>query len=239
MLRTTKLNCTSPRVSTGDSELFNVSPPLTRGLAHQSVAIILVLIGFFLVSPVFPQTTGGVKGKVRNMSDQGIAGATISARQNGVDLKTAKTDARGNFLLDGLEPGTYNLAFEANGYSAAVQYNVEIKKGKPRDLGGRLILLVDRGMMLIIQGSVFYKNGTSVYGAEVKAERVNPDGSTKRVATLISNESGEFSIRPPIASAKYRFTAKFKDETVTKDIDVDSAGIYRLALSFSFNRGEK
>ncbi len=204
-----------------------------------SIAVFLLLTAYCLPLTVSAQDTGGIKGKVRNMSDQGIAGATIAARQNGVDRKTTKTDSKGNFLLDGIEPGTYNLAFEADGYGTAVQYNVEIKKGKPRDLGSRLILLGDKGTLLIIQGSVFYKNGTSVTGAEVTAAKVNADGSTKKLGTAFTNISGEFSIRQPPGSAKYRFTARFKGESVSKDIDVDSAGIYRLALSFSFNRDEK
>ena len=198
-------------------------------------ALFILLTAYCSLLAVHAQT-GGVRGKVRNLSDRGIADATISARQNGADIKTAKSDAKGVFLLDGLEPGVYNLAFEANGYGAAVQYNVEIKKDKIRDLGNRLILMVDRGTLLIIQGSVFYKDGTSVTGAEVKAEKVNADGSTKKLATLVTNISGEFSIRPPDGSSRYRFTAKYKGSTVSKDIDVDSAGIYRLAISLDVNR---
>ena len=239
MHRTIKLNCTSPRVSKGDSELLNVSPSLTRGLAHQSVAIILVLIGFFLVSPVFPQTTGGVKGKVRNMSDQGIAGATISARQNGVDLKTAKTDARGNFLLDGLEPGIYNLAFEAKGYAMAVQYNVEVKKGKVRDLGGRLILLVDRGSRVIVKGSVFFKEGTSAPGVRVEVESVASDGFTRKLGETMTDYLGEFSFSQPERAAKLRFKAYYNDGKGSKDIDVDSAMIYRLSVMLDIARPGK
>ena len=86
-----------------------------------------------------------------------------------------------NFVLDGLEPGIYNLAFEANGYSAAVQYNVEIKKNKIRDLGSRLILMVDRGSRVIVKGSVFFKDGFIAAGSKVVVERVNSDGSVKKL----------------------------------------------------------
>ena len=215
---------------------FRIQKTAVRSLI--SVFCLLISVFCLLTTSAFAQT-GGVKGKVRNLSDRGIAGATISARQNGAEIKTAKSDAKGVFLLDGLEPGVYNLAFEASGYGAAVQYNVEIKKDKIRDLGNRLILMVDRGTLLIIQGSVFYKDGTSVTGAEVKAEKINADGSTKKLATLMTNISGEFSIRPPDGSSKYRFTAKYKGSTVSKDIAVESAGVYRLAISLDINRQDK
>lgn len=182
------------------------------------------------------QETGGAKGKVRNLNDQGIAEATISARQKGVDLKTVKSDAKGNFQIDGLEPGLYNLAFEARGYSAAVQYNVEIKKGKIRDLGDRLILMVDRGSRVIVRGTVFFKDGFLAPGAKVVAERVNADGSTRRLGETGSNAEGEFSISQPEGAAKIRFTATFKDGKAVKEVEVDSAMVYRTAIKLDIDR---
>ena len=97
---------------------FRIQKTAVRSLI--SVFCLLISVFCLLTTSAFAQT-GGVKGKVRNLSDRGIAGATISARQNGAEIKTAKSDAKGVFLLDGLEPGVYNLAFEASGYGAAVQ----------------------------------------------------------------------------------------------------------------------
>lgn len=191
-----------------------------------------------LAHPLMAQETGGAKGKVRNMQDQGIAGATISARQNGVDLKTVKSDQKGNFILDGLNPGVYNLAFEARGYSAAVQYNVEIKKGKIRDLGGRLILMADRGSKVIVKGSVFFKEGTIAAGARVEVERVNADGSVRKLGEMTADSLGEFSFSQPEGTAKLRVKAFFKDGKGVKELDVDSAMIYRLAIALDINRPE-
>ena len=198
--------------------------------------ICLVIGAVFLLPSVSAQNTGGAKGKVRNLNNQGIANATISARQKGVDLKSAKTDAKGEFVLDGLEPGIYNLAFEARGYSAAVQYNVEIKKGKPRDLGDRLILMVDRGSRVIVKGSVFFKDGFIAAGAKVVVERVNGDGSVRKLGEAAADGQGEFSFSQAEGNAKLRFTATWKEGKAIKDIDVDSAMIYRTALSLDINR---
>lgn len=196
----------------------------------------LLATGFLLLTPASAQNTGGAKGKVRNLKDEGIANATISARQKGVDLKSTKTDAKGEFVLDGLEPGIYNLAFEARGYSAAVQYNVEIKKGKVRDLGDRLILMVDRGSRVIVKGSVFYKDGFIAAGARVTVERVNGDGSVRKLGEAATDAQGEFSFTQPEGNAKLRFTAVLKDGKAVKDIDVDSAMVYRTALNLDIDR---
>lgn len=200
------------------------------------VALSLLASVLLLGSVASAQNTGGAKGKVRNLKEEGIANATVSARQKGVDLKSATTDAKGNFVLDGLAPGTYNLAFEARGYSAAVQYNVEIKKGSIRDLGDRLILMVDRGSRVIVKGSVFFKDGFIAYGAKVVVERVNGDGSIKKLGETGTNAEGEFNFSQPEGPAKLRIKVTHKDGKAVKDIDVDSAMVYRTALSLDIDR---
>jgi hypothetical protein len=182
------------------------------------------------------QTTGGVKGKVRNSRGDRIAGATITAQQNSKDLKSVTANNKGEFVLDGLDAGVYNFVIDAKGYAAAVRYNFEIQKGKIRNLGDNLMLFVDRGTLVIIQGSVFFKDGTSVAGAEVRIDRVEADGSVKNITTVYTNISGDFTIRRPESKAKYRFTAKYKDTTATKDLEVETAAIYRTAVSLPINR---
>ena len=215
----------------------------TRQFNHKKMgigaAVLLLLTAYCSQLTAYAQETGGVKGKVRNISDQGIAGAMIAARQKGVDLKTTKADAKGNFLLDGLEPGVYNLAFEAKGYAMAVQYNVEVKKGKIRDLGGRLILLVDRGSRVIVKGSVFFKEGTSAAGARVEVESVAADGSVRKLGETISDYMGEFTFSQPEGAAKLRFRAFYKDGKGSKDVDVDSAMIYHLSIMLDISRPGK
>ena len=69
------------------------------------------------------------------------------------------------------------------GYSSGVLYNVEVQKKKTSDLGERLILTRDQGEMIIVKGSVFFKEGHSVTGAKIEVEQVNSDGSTKKLGS--------------------------------------------------------
>lgn len=216
-----------------------VTSPYRPFAAKLSIGLFLLVSAYCLPLTAYSQTTGGVKGKVRNSRGDGIAGATITARKDSKDIKTATADGKGNFVLDGLEEGVYNFLIDARGYAAAVRYNFEIQKGKIRSLGENLMLYVDRGTLVIIQGSVFFKDGTSVQGAEVRIDRVEADGSVRNITTVYTSVSGEFTLRRPEGRAKYRFTAKYKDATGTKDLVVESAAIYRTAVSLPVNRDEK
>lgn len=179
------------------------------------------------------QEIGGLKGKVRSVKGDAIASAEITLRQNGEDLKSTKTDSDGNFVFENLKSGNYNLVFSKSGYSSGVLYNVEVKKKGIRDLGDRLILNVDQGTLVVIKGSVFAADGRSVGGAEIKIERVSGDGSLKKVGSATSSYSGEFTFKFEEGATKYKITASAKGTSASKEIEVDGAAIYRLALNLT------
>ena len=193
--------------------------------------LLLVTILAFSSVLAAAQENGGVKGKVRTTKGDGIASASVTARQNGEDVKTTTADEKGNFTLENLKAGNYNLVFSKSGYSSGVMYNVEVKKKKTNDLGDRLVLMTDQGTQVIIKGSVFNPDGRSVGGAEVKIEKVLSDGSVKKVGSYVSSYSGEFTFRFAEGAAKYRITASAKGASASKEIEVDSAAIYRLAIN--------
>lgn len=199
----------------------------------------LLLITLFAVSAAaaLAQNTGGVKGKVRTTKNESIENVSVTARQNGKDVKTVTTDANGIFVLDGLTEGEYNFLFSKNGYTSGVRYNVEVKKNKIRDLGDRLILTVDQGTQVIIRGIVFDAGGRSVRGANIEIEKKQSDGSFKRVGATTSSygveplTTGEFVFRFPEGAAEYRITASAKGVSDSKEVSVTSAAVYRLALT--------
>lgn len=203
------------------------------------LAVFTLLTASCLMLTAYAQNTGGAKGKVRNLRGDSLSGATVTARLNSRDLATATTNGKGEFVITGLEPGVYNFVFDAKGYATGIKYGVEVKSGKTRDLGGNLILMVDRGSKVVIQGSVFFKDGTSVTAAKVTVDKISSEGGTKRLGTGYTNVSGEFTFSQPEGRAKYRITATYKDSTAIKEIEVESAAIYRTAISLDINRDQK
>lgn len=199
----------------------------------------ILLTALFVVSSVsVTAQTGGLKGKVRNSKGSGIPSVTITARQDGKDIKAVQSDSKGNFVIQNLENGVYNLVFDSRGYSSSLLSNVEVKGNKLRELPDTLTLAVDSGTLVIIKGSVFNQDGRSVTGAEVTIERLNSDGSVRKMGSVYTNVSGEFTFRQPEGAAKFRLTAKLKDQTASKELEVDSAAIYRLAINLEV-RNEK
>ena len=58
------------------------------------------------------------------------------------------------------------------------------------------------------------------------------DGTVKKIDGRITNEIGAFTFRLTPDVAKYRVTAKPNSgEPVSKDIEIDGAAVYRIALS--------
>jgi hypothetical protein len=196
----------------------------------KQTAVVLTLLALTALA-AYAQT-GGVKGKA-------IEGATVTARLKGEDVKSVKSDAKGNFELTGLNPGVYNFVFEKSGYGAGVKYNVEIKSGGITSLGDNLALMQDQGTVVILNASVFNQDGRSITGARVEVERINSDGSTKKIATGFTNVSGEFGLRQPEGTAKFRVTAFFKGVSASKEISVDSAGRYSTAITLNLPKEEK
>lgn len=211
---------------------------INKRFSFYSVFSVANFLLIFALSCVFAiaQDTGGVKGKVRTMKGDGIAGVTITARLEGADIKSVKSDEKGNFTLDGLKPGVYNIVFDKNGYNSGVKYNVEVKKDNVRDLGDRLILTTDLGTQVIVKGSVFDQNGRSIYGAKIEIQKVNGDGSTRKIGSGYTSESGEFTFKFSEGAAKFRVIASAKGASASKDVEVDNAAIYRTAITLNFSK---
>lgn len=204
----------------------------------KQTAVFALLFAFGALAAFAQTTTGGAKGKVRNAKGSAISGATITARLKGKDVKSVTSDSKGNFELTGLEPGIYNFVFEKPGYGAGVKYNVEIKGGSVISLGDNLALMQDQGTLILINASVFNQDGRSITGARIEVERVNSDGSTRKIATGFTNVSGEFALRQTEGNATFRITATFKGVKGSKDIAIDSAGRYSTAITLSLPKEE-
>ncbi len=194
-----------------------------------------IVIFAFLSIAALAQDTGGIKGKVRTTRGNGISSVTITARQNGEDIKSVTTDSNGKFVLNNLKTRIYNIVFTKDGFSSGLKYDVEVRRKKISDLGDRLILTVDQGTQVIIKGSVFNQDGRSLSDVEVKIERLSADGSVRKVGNVYTSLSGEFTFRQPEGAAKFRVTASAKGASASKEIEVGSAAIYRLAITLAVN----
>lgn len=196
----------------------------------------LLIAAVLFVSCIFSnaQETGGAKGKIKTADEKGIAGVQVSVEQDGKPVKKSSTDKSGAFTVSGLKSGKYTFIFSKTGFATGTLNNVEVRGKDVRDLGNRL-LEVDEGMLVLIKGSVFNQDGRSVYGAKVEIERISGSGSNK-LRPVYSGENGDFTFRFPEGTAKFLIKASLKGKTASKEIEVDSAAIYRLALTLNMTQ---
>jgi len=178
------------------------------------------------------KNTGTIKGKVR-VEKGSAAGVAVILRQNDQEVRRVATDRKGEFTMTRVPAGTYGLTFRKAGLAVGSMENVEVKAGKTRSLSDHLFLAVDEGAIAFIRGSVFSEAGRSVPGVRVELARIVSDTSMDKLDSRITGETGEFVFRVPPEAAKYRVTLKAdKAQSVSKDVEVDSALVYRVALTY-------
>jgi hypothetical protein len=197
---------------------------------NRSLIFFLVVM---LMSSVLAQnrSTGGIKGKVR-VETGPPAGVAVVVRQGEREVARALTDKNGEFLVSRLAPGLYGVTFRKPGLSVGTIENIEIKAGKTRSLGDHLVLSIDEGSIAFIRGSVFNKDDRSAPNIRIELARIEQDGTVKKIDGRVTNEIGSFVFRLAPDPARYRITAKPNGaEPVSKDVEVDGAAVYRVALS--------
>jgi len=177
-------------------------------------------------------TTGAVRGRVKVAQGASASGVEVTVHQGEEEVARATTDAKGDFEVRGLRPGTYRLTFRKTGLQVGRLIDVEVVAGRTVNFKDKLHLGVDEGSIAHLRGSVFTAAGLSVPGARVEVARVLADGSVKKLDSRVTNVTGSFAFRLPPEAGHYRVTAKAGDaEPVTQDVHVDGAQIYRVALS--------
>jgi hypothetical protein len=192
---------------------------------------VMLLLATGVIALGQDKATGGIKGKVK-VETGSAAGVSVRVRQGEREVAHGATDRNGDFSIQGLAPGFYGLTFRKTGLSVGAVEDVEVKAGKVRSLGDRLILSIDEGSIAFLKGSVFDEVGRSMRNARVELSRILDDGTLKKIDGRVTNETGSFVFRLTPDPAKYRITAKADGrQPASKDLEVDSAVVYRLALS--------
>ena len=199
------------------------------------LALFVALLAFAGMSAQV-RSTGGIKGKVR-VETGAAGGVSVVVRQGEREVARGVTDKNGEFVVSRLVPGRYGVTFRKPGLSVGTIEDVEVKAGKPRSLGDRLVLAIDEGSIAFIKGSVFNQDDRSVPNVRIELAKIESDGTARKIDGRVTNEIGSFVFRLTPEVAKYRVTAKPKGgDPVSKDIEIDGAAVYRVALSLKPNQ---
>ena len=179
-------------------------------------------------------TTGVISGRVRVDAGMSPAGVSVTVRRGEEEVARASTDAKGEFEIRDVQPGTYGLTLRKAGLQVGKMEGVEVRAGKTVSYKDKLFLPVDEGAIAHLRGSVFRSDGRSLPGAKVELARVEADGSSRKLDSRVANATGSFAFRLPPGHARYRVTAKADGmQPATEEVNIDGAAIFRVALSLS------
>jgi hypothetical protein len=195
------------------------------------VLLFVITLGAAGVAVAQDKTLGAIKGKVR-VETGTPGGVTVVVRRGETEVTRTETQKNGEFMVSRLTPGVYGVTFRKPGLSIGSLEDVEVKAGKTRSLGDRLVLTIDEGSIAFLSGSVFSADDRSVPNAKVELLRILEDGTVKKIDGRVTTETGSFKFRLSPEPAKYRVSVKTSgSEAVSKDVEVDGAAVYRVALS--------
>lgn len=198
---------------------------------RKTLFLLAVISAFAGVALGQDKSLGAIKGKVR-VETGTPGGVTVVVRRGETEVTRSTTDKNGDFVVSRLTPGIYGLTFRKPGLSIGSLEDIEVKAGKTRSLGDRLVLTIDEGSIAFLSGSVFNPGGRSVPNVKVELLRILEDGTTKKIDSRITTETGSFKFRLSPEPGKYRVTVKADgSELVTKDVEIDGAAVYRVALN--------
>jgi hypothetical protein len=198
---------------------------------NKTVFVVLITIFAAGISVAQDKSLGTIKGKVR-VETGTPGGVTVVVRRGETEVTRSTTDKNGDFVVARLTPGKYGLTFRKPGLSIGSMEDIEVKAGKTRSLGDRLILTIDEGSIAFLSGAVFNADGRSVANAKVELAKILEDGTTKKIDGRITTETGSFKFRLSPEQGKYRVSVKTDGaEPVSKDVEIDGAAVYRVALS--------
>ena len=192
--------------------------------------VLALLVGATALGQDKDKSLGTIKGKVR--VETGTAGGvSVVVRRGEKEVTRTETQKNGDFVVSRLTPGIYGLTFRKPGLSIGTIEDVEVKAGKTRSLGDRLVLTIDEGSIAFLAGSVFSADGRSVPNAKVELSRILEDGTVKKIDGRVTTETGSFRFRLAPDQAKYRVSVKTDGDPVSAEVEVDGAAVYRVALN--------
>ena len=186
--------------------------------------------GKYLLKPVLnvtPRFISGVKGSV----DASIASTTRTAvllEQPGTALslpvvvKATAPDAAGNYVLNPVAPGTYDLVITSDGHATAVVTGVVVQSGLVTIIGSPI------SPPLSLAGSINGVVSTAVtpLDAALVAMQTLTGGATMEVASASANTvGGAYSFSLPVGAVS---VAPYSPSALTFSSDAGTAGKYTI-----------
>ncbi|HEX8175819.1 MAG TPA: carboxypeptidase regulatory-like domain-containing protein [Pyrinomonadaceae bacterium] len=169
--------------------LFAPPRPISR--------LIPLLLLFSVAAVSFAQApTGTLRGRVRDELGGLILGAKVSAIDAKGAERSVQTTERGEFVLDGLEPGLYHLRVSASGFALYEDASVRVAAGRAQTLDIQLRVEMKNEEVAVGTGEQLStdaennRSATVLRGAELDALPDDPDDLMGALQALVGPSAG-------------------------------------------------
>ena len=111
--------------------------------SNQSAQVVLWTLCALLLTTAHAwaqgSTTGSIRGTVQDSSGGVLPGATVTLTNTGTNaMQNAVSDGRGQFILGGIFPGTYDMKVELSGFKSYEQKAIAISPTDNRGIDVKL-----------------------------------------------------------------------------------------------------
>lgn len=162
---------------------------------------LLIILGTTLTSNAIAQSgpTGSLSGKVEDSNGAAVAGAKVTATNEGTGLsRTATADAAGQWTINVLPTGNYKVSVEASGFKKAVA-NAAVEAAVPRVLDIKLEIGEVTVEVQITDTAPLATPTTATNFRQLSGqELVQVPTSTRSFTHLLSADAGVSSDLPPV-----------------------------------------
>jgi Carboxypeptidase regulatory-like domain/TonB dependent receptor len=136
-----------------------------------------VLIAFFalLFAPLFShaQGLGSILGRVTDPAGASVAGAQVTATQEGTGFsRAASTDTDGFYVLPSLQPATYSLTVEAKGFNTSKEHGITLLADQTLTVNMGLKLGVVTQVVTVEGNALQVDTSTSTLKQVIEQERL-------------------------------------------------------------------
>lgn len=76
---------------------------------------------------------GEIVGRVTDVPGDPLPGVVVAAISDASGAWSTVTNAAGEYILRGLQPGSYTVTFEMPGFTPAEKKGVEVRAGQPTE----------------------------------------------------------------------------------------------------------
>ncbi len=196
--------------------------------------LLLAAVFMFALAPLAQTSRGTVSGNVTDPNGASIAGASVTLTNLQTNVaRTTVTNDEGFYRFDAVDPGSYSIKFNAQGFGEVIKTNTPVSASQTADVGAQLTLgTQELTIDVTAEGGALLQSEAPVRGGNISTRQVTElPISTRNPVSLaltlpgVSSNRGGFGVSTfSVNGARGRSNNFLIDGTENNDISIAGQG---------------